>query len=144
MCCIIGKMITQRTQTLLNDALHLFALCQDSRMKCKRLYGHKGARRSLGIAESRWSRKESRVHYGASTAPQVPRKAGYTMVPAQPLRPQGKQGTLWCQHSPPGSKESRVHYGASTRLQESCELLVEHGTPKSARYQETQECAQRA
>ena len=46
--------------------------------------------------------KESRVHYGASTAPQAPRKAGYTMVPAQPSRFQGKQGTLWCQHKAPG------------------------------------------
>ena len=39
------------------------------------------------------------------------------MVPAQPFRPQGTQGTLWCQHSPPGPKGSRVHYGASTMLQ---------------------------
>ena len=35
----------------------------------------------------------------------------------EPLEPQGKQGTIWCQHSLPGSKGSRVHYGASTALQ---------------------------
>ena len=35
----------------------------------------------------------------------------------EPLEPQGKQGTLRCQHSPSGPKESRVHYGASTTLQ---------------------------
>ena len=38
---------------------------------------------TLGTAEGRWGRKESRVHYGAGTAPEAPKEAGYIMVPAQ-------------------------------------------------------------
>ena len=72
---------------------------------------------TLGTAEGRWGRK------GAGD----PRDRG------GPLGPQGKQGTLWCRHSPPGPKESRVHYGASTAPQDPKEagyIMVQAQGPR--------------